>query len=74
MAIITVNGEIDPENLGITLPHEHLFLDLRWACKRPIDPVENALFDSKVSMRNVGRLRRNPYVVSDNSLLDDLEL
>ncbi|MCY4375914.1 MAG: hypothetical protein OXC31_19350 [Spirochaetaceae bacterium] len=74
MAIITVDGESDPENVGITLPHEHPFLDLRWPCKRPIDPVENALFDSRVSMRNVGHLRRNPYVICDNSLLDDLEL
>ncbi len=74
MAIITVVGESDPENVGITLPHEHLFLYLRWACKRPIDPVESALFDSRVSMRNVGHLRRNPYVISDNSLLDDLDL
>ena len=39
-----------------------------------IDPVESALFDSRVSMRNVGHLRRNPYVISDNSLLDDLDL
>ena len=27
--VITVNGQIDPELIGITLMHEHLFLDLR---------------------------------------------
>ena len=74
MSIMTVLGEIEREALGITLPHEHFFVDLRWACKEPIDPVENVLFHSLVGMENVGRLRRNPYIVSDNSLLDDLDL
>ena len=71
---MTVNGEIDSDALGVTLPHEHLFVDLRFACKEPSDPVEKSLFHSDVGISNIGLLRRNPYLVGDNSLLDDIDL
>ena len=29
MRVMTVNGPVAPEELGLTLPHEHIFLDLR---------------------------------------------
>lgn len=74
MAVVTVLGEIDPETIGVTLPHEHFFYDLRWGCKKPSDPVERALLDSKVGLQNIGLLRRNPYIVRDNSVMDDIEL
>ena len=74
MAVITVAGEIEASRLGITLPHEHFFLDLRWALEEPRDPVERRLFFSEIDMESVGVLRRDPYLVQENSLLDSLEL
>lgn len=37
----TVRGPVAPESLGVTLPHEHLFADLR----TPLWPVEQQLLD-----------------------------
>ena len=34
--IMTVNGDIDPDSLGLTLIHEHVFLD--WSGAEEIDP------------------------------------
>ena len=51
MAVITVLGDIDQEAVGIALPHEHFFYDLRWACKEPWDPVEKALLIPRLDCR-----------------------
>jgi predicted metal-dependent phosphotriesterase family hydrolase len=36
----TVLGVVDGGNLGITLPHEHLFIDLGCYALEPKDPEE----------------------------------
>ena len=35
MPVITVNGIINGNELGVTLPHEHLFMDLSFVCETP---------------------------------------
>jgi len=74
MAVITVTGAIQKEALGVTLPHEHLFVDSRWACLSSEEITQAALSESKVDITNIGVLRRNPYLVKDNSLMDDPDL
>ncbi|MBN1834253.1 MAG: hypothetical protein JW820_00310 [Spirochaetales bacterium] len=74
MAVITVAGVIPAEQLGVTLPHEHLFVDSRWACPASEEITRTALSESKVDITNIGVLRRNPYLVRDNSLMDDPQL
>ena len=32
--IMTVNGLVNPEQLGFTMMHEHIFTDLSWAKNR----------------------------------------
>ena len=73
MHIRTVLGNIAPEELGITLGHEHLLIDLRGLWDNP--PIERAyLIDQKPTLENRGELMRNPYDSRPNLLIDDPEL
>ena len=73
MHITTVLGPITPEELGITLGHEHLLLDLRGLWDDP--PAERAhLINQGPTLENLGELLRNPYDSRPNLLLDDPEL
>ncbi len=73
MHVRTVLGRIAPENLGITLGHEHLLIDLRGLWENP--PPERAyLIDQEPTLENLGELMRNPYDSKLNLLIDDPEL
>ena len=73
MYIRTVLGPIAPEELGITLGHEHLLIDLRGLWDNP--PAERAhLVDQEPTLENLGELMRNPYDSRPNLLIDDPEL
>jgi phosphotriesterase-related protein len=74
MGVVTVLGPVKTDELGIVLPHEHLFIDLRNQFTEPEEISKKVLADQQVSIRNLGILRRNPYAVKDNLLLSDLEL
>ncbi len=74
MAITTVCGPIKAADLGVTLAHEHLFIDLRNQFTPFDDPERAHLSEQKVAMANLGVLRRNPYALRDNLLLDDVDL
>lgn len=73
MHIRTVTGDIAPEQLGITLGHEHLLIDLRglWS-ESPAHRIH--LIDQEPTLENRGDLMRNPYHSRPNLLLDDAEL
>lgn len=73
MHVRTVLGPIAPEDLGITLGHEHLLIDLRGLWENP--PPERAyLIDQEPTLENLGELIRNPYDSRLNLLIDDPEL
>ncbi len=74
MSIMTVTGPIEVDQMGSTLPHEHLFIDLRNQFTEFSDPQKKLISQQKVNINNLGRLRLNPYAVKDNLLLDDMEL
>jgi phosphotriesterase-related protein len=72
MHITTVLGNIAPEELGITLGHEHLLIDLRGLWNNP--PKERAyLINQKPTLENLGELMRNPYDSMPNLLIEDPE-
>jgi phosphotriesterase-related protein len=73
MYIRTVLGNIVPEELGITLGHEHLLIDLRGLWDNP-PPARAHLVDQEPTLENRGELMRNPYDSRPNLLIDDLEL
>lgn len=71
MSVMTVLGPVAASTLGITLPHEHLFIDLRSQYTEPPDLDMKRLGREQLSLANAGVLRRNPYALRDNLVIDD---
>ena len=71
---MTVLGPIDPKQLGTTITHEHLFIDLSCYLRPPEDSNPDHLFYEKVNIKNLHALRRDAYSNRDNCLLDDVDL
>jgi phosphotriesterase-related protein len=63
-----VLGDIPAEQLGIVLPHEHVFVDLRAVWALPGASVE------LVSIENRHKVARNPTAYPDCLVLNDAEL
>lgn len=74
MKIQTVLGEITENELGVIAPHEHFFIDTTFEAITPKTDEEKELFFSDVSINNIDVLRRNPFLVKDNMVLDNLDL
>ena len=53
--------------------HEHLLLDMTHEAVEPKTKAEKELFYSEVTMEKLGALRRNPYIVRENLILDSTE-
>jgi len=73
-SVMTVRGPVNINSLGIILPHEHLFIDLRNQFTEFDDPEKRRVSHQKLHMGNLGVVRRNPYAIKDNLLIDDLEV
>jgi len=74
MPVMTVTGQIEPDSLGITLAHEHLFIDIRNQFREFEDPRKARISKQKLRTSNLDAVRRNPYAIRDNLLLDDVDL
>ncbi len=72
--IETVLGPIEFDQLGVIAPHEHFFIDTTFEAQAPDNEEELELFESPVSINNIDVLRRNPFLVRDNMILDDLDI
>ncbi|SPT51473.1 phosphotriesterase family protein [Actinomadura madurae] len=72
-SVMTVTGPVDASELGITLSHEHLLIDLTGYVERPAWASRAAFTDEKVQLHNLDRMRRNPYANLDNCLLGDID-
>ncbi len=73
MSVTTVLGPVPAEDLGVTLPHEHIFLDLTCEFSEPADPERRRQAHEPVGLDNLARLALNPYAVRDNLLLESVE-
>jgi phosphotriesterase-related protein len=71
--VMTVRGEIEAAQLGVTLPHEHLLCDLRALWHPPGDDRLDLLayVDKDPAPEDRGPLASDPYVCKPNLLLDD---
>ncbi|WP_062209494.1 phosphotriesterase [Aureimonas sp. AU12] len=71
---MTVAGPIPVEDMGVTLMHEHIFIDgeKSWSC--PCHPDLRAMAEEPVHMGIIGELRMNPYINRDNVSLTDSDL
>lgn len=73
--VITVRGSINPESLGVVLPHEHLLWDLRcWAHPEPKELSEKAKVIQPVSLENRGHVVYHPFHYLDNLCLTDIDV
>lgn len=71
--IETVLGPVDCSQLGVIAPHEHLFIDLTFEAITPITEEARALFEAPVRINNIDVLRRNPFLVKNNMVLEDFD-
>ena len=74
MSINTVTGPIDKTQLGYTLPHEHLLIDLRNQYREPPDPESRERGREPVARPYQPILNDDPYALRDNLLIDDIEV
>jgi len=72
--VMTVQGLIDPEELGITLVHEHLVVDGTDWWQEPVEPSKKKIAFSPVDIIYLGALRCDPTLSRDNNLLTDIDL
>jgi phosphotriesterase-related protein len=70
----TVLGPIEPEKLGITLTHEHFFVDTSVWFKEPADAAQKSLAHQPVSLENLGWVRYHPIDIIDNIRILDEQL
>lgn len=70
----TVLGDIEPAELGKTSMHEHLFIDFTVVFQPPTEATAKAKAYEPVSMKNLGRIRYDPFGSYTNlQLLDEEE-
>lgn len=72
--VTTVTGPIPPDNLGVTLTHEHCLVDLRPYWNAPREVMRRELAEAPIAIHNLGHSRRNPLMNRDNLVLSDAEL
>ena len=70
----TVLGLIEGNELGITLPHEHLFIDMRCTMEEPKGPDKKEIAHHRIDLSNLWFARHHRFSSEDNLLLDDEHL
>jgi len=74
MSVMSVTGPVEQDQLGIVLPHEHLFIDLRNQFTEFTDPEKKRISDQPLCMQNLGYVRSNPYAIRDNLVMDNVNV
>ncbi len=75
MSIVqTVLREIKDNELGFTLPHEHIFLDLSYYWSGDVkEIVQRSRYEEKVTLTNRSDVIYNPWAYRDNTILNDMD-
>jgi len=71
--INTVLGTVSPTDLGITLPHEHLFVHTENWFVEPKTEADRTFANTPVRLSSLTQLKYRPYSNWDNVHLDDYE-
>lgn len=71
--VMTVRGHIAADDLGVSLMHEHLFIDLSFLRDEPASAWQAPLVDAEIALENRGLLQLDPYISRTNLVLDDLD-
>jgi phosphotriesterase-related protein len=69
----TVLGPVDPDSLGVVLPHEHVLVDLRKRFVPPTESAEQTLSSSPVDLTTLSWVRFNQERSLDNLHLSDVD-
>jgi phosphotriesterase-related protein len=67
----TATGWISASEMGITLPHEHIFSDMRPTWSKPNREDKLGLVDAHISLEIMGLLMHDMAVCKDNLILED---
>ncbi|HEV8717926.1 MAG TPA: hypothetical protein VGX03_34555 [Candidatus Binatia bacterium] len=70
----TVLGPVDASQIGGTMSHVHLTINILCWHQTPDSGVLRGLSESKITMQNLGLVRRNAMLFKDNLVQDDLDL
>lgn len=71
--IVTFRGPRPLTDYKRILAHEHLLLDMTHEAVEPSTEEEKEVFWGEITMERLGVLRRNPYILRDNLILDHEE-
>ena len=69
----TVLGPVDAYEIGVTLPHEHMFTQMSHVAKEPAEAERKAAFHAPVTIEVLGSIRYGSAIVLDNCRLDDVD-
>lgn len=69
--VMTVRGPMPADQMGVTLPHEHILNDCRCWWNRPKEPDRQHLATEPIDLGIIGELRMDPFVNLDNCTLND---
>ena len=69
----TVLGPVEPADLGVTLTHEHLLVDLRVLYGNAHQETDDDFYNAPVSIGAIGRIRHQGAPNADNSVLSSVE-
>lgn len=69
----TVLGPIEPEQLGVTLTHEHLLIDMSPLFEEPQQAGDKGFYYEPVSLETAGRIRHWAQRNLDNVQLTDVD-
>jgi phosphotriesterase-related protein len=72
-SVMTVTGPIDPDDLGITLMHEHVFIDASSWWRGPESGASALVASGPVDVSIIGELRMDPFSNKDNCVLSDAQ-
>jgi phosphotriesterase-related protein len=71
--IVTVNGKISPDELGITLPHEHLFFGGEAWFEPPDSGPDQIIANEPITLENLWWIRENAHNHKDNARVASFE-
>jgi len=73
-SVVTTDGRIDPEDLGVTMTHEHLFVDaVDGMYDPPPSAVDRRMAETPITLETLSWVTRNPWTHKDNLRIDDVE-
>ncbi len=70
----TVLGVIDPERLGMTSSHEHIFAEMTCYYEEPVEAWKRSLVHQPLSLENLAWARTDRFLNMDNMRLDNRDL